>query len=589
MSSTPSMPKSPPYIVDGKTDAERYLEGCLDGSVVACKKIKRLAEIMLPRFHQEYHGFVFSVEAALRPVKFIEHFCRIPSAENMGQPFIMEPYERMIVELAFGFVDAEGHRQFREVLVEIARKNGKTSLLAALNLYMLTSDGEPAAECYNGATNTQQARLCFGSTNDMVKMSPMLRKRIRRGMVQKRGISGLNYDKSNSYLCTISSKSDSLDGLNMHFGVLDELAACKDQGATYRLLTGAMSSRRQPMLFVISTQGKVRNNIWDNRLDVCNKWLSGEMTSDRILPILFEQDDREEVFAGLEEENRWLWKKSNPGLGTVKKESSMLEMVQQAFENRADVPEVLMKQFNIPALEYESFLDYDECINDEPVPFNPNVDRYCCIGFDLASSGDLNAAVALYKRPGDDNFYERTCCWIANEQVNINTKGFKERDAVPYRQWASDGWLNIVEGDKVNQMVIIEWIRSLVDDGLYPMAVAYDSWHVDDWTERELKRLCGETRVHAVPQYAKVLSPLMKEHKIDLRARRIINDSPVTHWARMNVEASVDNNDNYQPRKKNLDPHKKIDPYMAELFAFKAYKLHEEEYTNMVNGEEEEE
>lgn len=956
MSSTSSTPEakqpySPPYIVDGKTDAERYLEGCLDGSIVACKKIKKLAEIMLPRFHSEYHGFVFSEEAALRPVRFIERFCRIPSAENMGMPFIMEPYERMIVELAFGFVDKDGCREFREVLVEIARKNGKccsvdtevatpsgwraigdihvgdlvygqdgqaayviaeseihydkptylitfedgaqvkatddhiwtvqtrgsrrltnyvpksgrrnkasskyreggwyetttqemyddqhflhkradgkgieykyrvpmcqpveypekdlpidpytfgcwigdgssngpeitvgledidhnvdafekrghtwtirhdhdktytlrldgqgsgrrnpfkdalsnlgvlnskhipdiylqgsieqrwellrglmdtdgycskagqceftqkselivdqlielcsslgikaskrskyawcgnepcctvyqaqfftdkshscfnlkrkhdrlkdkladrmtrktiisieripneptkciaidnpshlylvgrqytathnTSLLAALNLYMLTSDNEPAAECYNGATNTQQARLCYGATNDMVKMSPLLKKRIRRGMVQKRGITGLNYDENSSYLCTISSKSDSLDGLNMHFGVLDELAACKDQGATYRLLTGAMSSRRQAMLFSISTQGKVRNNIWDNRLEVCNKWLNGETRSDRILPILFEQDSRQEVFAGLEEENRWLWKKSNPGLGTVKKESSMLEMVQQAFDNRADVPEVLMKQFNIPALEYESFLDYEDCVNDEPVPFDPSVDHYCCIGFDLASSGDLNAAVALYKRPGDDRIFERSCCWIADEQVNINIKGFKERDAVPYRQWASDGWLNIVEGDKVNQMVIIEWIRSLVDDGLYPMAVAYDGWHVDDWTERELKRLCGETRVHTIPQYAKVLSPLMKEHRLDLKARRVINDSPITHWARMNVEVSVDNNDNYMPRKKNLDAHKKIDPYLAELFAFKAYKLHEEEYVNMING-----
>jgi len=950
MPSTPSTPNSPPYIVDGKTDAERYLEGCLDGSVVACKKIKRLAEIMLPRFHEEYHGFHFSVEAALRPVRFIETICRIPSAENMGMPFILEPYERMIVELAFGFVDEDGHRQFREVLVEISRKNGKalsldteiptpngwrtmgdlhvgdvvfgqdgkpsnivaeseifdkpmylvtfedgsqikasgdhvwtvqtkhsrstskrmpgprghigngkryrsdgwyevttqemfddskfvchradgkgveykyrvpmslpaeyperelpidpytfgywlgdgtsskpevtvadcdiqdayqtltslghscdikhcksrtdkividtgvrgengsnsfinalrelgvfgnkhipdiylqgsteqrwellrglmdtdgycsqagqceftqknelivdqlielcsslgikatkrskqaqcngkpcgtvyqaqfwtdkehscfhlkrkhdrlkdklaprmsrktivsiepipnepskciaidnqshlylagrhytathnTSLLAALNLYMLTSDKEPAAECYNGATNTQQARLCWGATNDMIKMSPLLRKRIRRGMVQKRGITGLNYDANGSYLCTISSRSDSLDGLNMHFGVLDELAACRDQGATYRLLTGAMSSRRQPMLFVISTQGKVRNNIFDNRLEVCNRWLNGESRSDRILPILFEQDDRSEVFAGLEEENRWLWKKSNPGLGTVKKESSMVELVQQAFENRADLPEVLMKQFNIPALEYSSFLSYEECVNDEPTPFDPSVDRYCVIGFDLASSGDLNAACALYKRPGDDRYYERSCCWIADEQVNINIKGFKERDAVPYRQWASDGWLHIVEGDKVNQMVIVEWIRSLVDEGLYPMAVAYDAWHVDDWTERELKRLVGESRVHSVPQYAKVLSPLMKEHQLDLRAHRIINSSPITAWARMNVEVTVDNNDNVFPRKKNLDPHKKIDPYMAELFAFKAFRLHEEEYAGMI-------
>lgn len=336
------------------------------------------------------------------------------------------------------------------------------------------------------------------------------------------------------------------------------------------------------MLFIISTQNKVRNNVFDDRLSFCNRVLNGEVSSDRVLAILFEQDSREEVFAGLDEEFRHLWKKSNPGLGTVKKESSMVELVQQAFDNRTDLPEILMKQFNIPALEYESFLTYEECVNTEPVPFDPTIDCYACVGFDLASSGDLNAACAIYKRPGDDRFYERSCCWIADEQVNINIKGFKERDGVPYRQWASNGWLNIVEGDKVNQMVIIEWLRSLVDDGLYPFAVCYDSWHVDDWTERELKRLMGDARVHSVPQYAKVLSPLMKEHKLDLKAGRVINDSPVSHWARMNVEVTYDNNDNVFPRKKNLDPRKKIDPYMAELFAFKAFKTHEEEYLSMI-------
>jgi phage terminase large subunit-like protein len=816
---------SPPYVdEDGKTDAEKYLEGCLDGSIVAGKKIKKLAEMMLPRFHESHHGFVYSPERATRVVEFIERFCRIPSAENMGMPFILEPYERMIVELAFGFVDDEGYRQFREVLVEIARKNGKsistltiiptpsgwrkmgdihvgdkvfgqdgrpstviaeseifdkpmylvtfqdgaevrasedhvwtvrrpggewhdvttadiadeveggveyevplcgpveypeaelevdpyemgvlcaesgaeipeeymtasveqrerlfigivgrcghrvypdiaaylsvctgkgndalmaqvqelasslgiswtladgcpgtmvvythgddgksivsieripnepskciaidnpshlylvgrnytathnTSLLAAINNYMLIADGEPAAECYNGATTVQQAKLCYGSTWEMVRMSPHLKKYIRKGIVQKRGITGLNYDANGSYLCTISSRSDSLDGLNMHLGVLDELAASKTPD-TYRLLTGAMSARRQPLLVSISTNGKIRNGIWDDRLDYANRVLNGDVADDRFLPILFEQDSKDEVFAGLDEEYRYLWEKSNPGLGTVKKVDSMYDLVKRAFDNRADLPEVLMKQFNIPALEYEAFLEYEDCVNPETFELDPEVDRYCVVGFDLSMSGDISSACAMFRRAGDDRVYELTANWITERKMEVNLKGMKGKDGVPYHVWAQEGWLTVVEGDKIDQVVVVDWINSLVDMGLYPIAIGYDKWHVDDWTKRTLSQVAGDKRVHEVPPGAQTMSPLMQEHKIDLRAKRVINPSPVTAWARMNVQASTTNTGDYSPKKKDLDVTKKIDPYMAELYALKAYKLHEEEYLALI-------
>lgn len=571
------MPSTPrPYFdEEGRTDAETYLMGALDGTHVVGATIKALARKMLPRIREGYRRWHFSPEHALRPVRFIETFCRIPSAENMGKPFLLEPYERMIVELAFGFVDDEGYRQFQEVIVEVARKCGKTSLLAALNSYMLTSDGENAAECYNGATTTSQARLCYGATNDMIKMSPQLRKRIRRGMVHKRGISGLNYDAKNSYLCTISSRSDNLDGLNMHFGVLDELAASKDGGATYRLLKGSMGSRKQPMLFIISTNGHVRNGIWDTRIAYAKSWLDGNVDDDRILPILYEMDSREEIY------DEAMWPKANPGLGTVKRWEYLRDAVNTAKQDPSDMPELLTKQFNIPANSYSSFLTYDESVNNEDFELDPNEFPYCVVGFDLADRGDLNAAVALMRRPGDDRIYEKAMFWIAEEQVKINSNSFKERDAVPYHAWASapEHWLDIVEGDKVNQRVILEWMRQeLVDNGIYPYAVCYDSWHVDDYLEHQLQRACGESRVKPVPQNAKALSPLMKEHRLDLRAHRIICPNPIIHWCRSNVQVKTDYNDNVFPRKKELRPQNRIDGYMAELFALAAFKRYEEEY-----------
>lgn len=576
----PSMPSVEPFVYvddEGRSDAERYFMGCLDDTYVVGRRVKKLAEKMLPRIRNGYKQWHFDIDAATRPVRFIEKFCRIPSAKNMGKPFVMAPYERVVVETAFGFIDDDGAREFREVLVEWARKSGKTSLLAALNIYMLTSDGEGGAEVYNGATSESQARLCYGATNSMIEMSPQLKKRIRRGMVQKRGISGLNYDKTLSYLCTISSNSKKLDGLNTSFAVLDELAACEDGGATYDLLTESMSSRKSPMLFIISTENYVRENIWDERKKYAYGWLDDKIEDDTFLPFLYELDSRDEVW------DERMWPKASPGLGITKDWDYLRNRVSKAQQSPARMPSLLTKEFNLPSNSYASFLSYEECVNHETYTFDATEFRYGIVGFDLADRGDLNAAVMMCMKPDDDHIYERAMFWIAEDQVEINSNSFKERDGVPYHQWAADGWIRIVPGNKVNQMVVIEWLRELVDEGVYPFAVGYDRWHVDDHTELELQRLVGETRARPVEQYAKVISPLMKEHRLDLRAKRIIdNDNPVLEWCRSNVNARADNNDNYFPQKKGLRPQNRIDGYMAELCAYGALKRNEEEYMQAI-------
>jgi len=576
----PSMPSVEPFVYvddEGRSDAERYFMGCLDDTYVVGRRVKKLAEKMLPRIRDGYKQWHFDIDAATRPVRFIEKFCRIPSAKNMGKPFVMAPYERVVVETAFGFIDDDGAREFREVLVEWARKSGKTSLLAALNIYMLTSDGEGGAEVYNGATSESQARLCYGATNSMIEMSPQLKKRIRRGMVQKRGISGLNYDKTLSYLCTISSNSKKLDGLNTSFAVLDELAACEDGGATYDLLTESMSSRKSPMLFIISTENYVRENIWDERKKYAYGWLDDKIEDDTFLPFLYELDSRDEVW------DERMWPKASPGLGITKDWDYLRNRVSKAQQSPARMPSLLTKEFNLPSNSYASFLSYEECVNRETYTFDATEFRYGIVGFDLADRGDLNAAVMMCMKPDDDHIYERAMFWIAEDQVEINSNSFKERDGVPYHQWAADGWIRIVPGNKVNQMVVIEWLRELVDEGVYPFAVGYDKWHVDDHTELELQRLVGETRARPVEQYAKVISPLMKEHRLDLRAKRIIdNDNPVLEWCRSNVNARADNNDNYFPQKKGLRPQNRIDGYMAELCAYGALKRNEEEYMQAI-------
>jgi phage terminase large subunit-like protein len=834
MSSTLSTPNSPPYIVDGKTDAERYLEDCLDNKIIVCDKVKKFADIMLPRINDGYKQWHLDVDAALRPVSFLERFCRIPSGKKSSQPFVLEAYERMPVELAFGFVDDDGNRQIKEVFIQWARKCGKalsldtdiptpdgwrtmrdihqgdfvfgidgkpsrvlvesevfhkpmylvtfsdhatikascdhvwtvrtggrsfdvtteelsrlvesgyvsvpicnpveyerdakenlslfdihalilsgrplpedmltsnmrtrgnlvyvfveiygielrgriapsepydlsgvpesqvwqlveiassmgtlatasvdgyktyhvtilpfasakqvisvtaipdepskciaidnpshlylagrqytathnTSLLAGLNLYMLTSDSnERLKECYNAASSEAQARLCYGATDAMVKMSPMLAKRIRRGMVQKRGVSGLNYDATNSYLCTISSNGKKLDGLNTFFAVYDELAICEDGGMIYDLITESMAGEHQttPQLWIISTENYVRDNIFDERKNYAIGWLDGKIEDDTLLPLIYELDSRDEIY----DERAWV--KASPGLGITKSYTYLRERLSKALQSPARMPSLLCKEFNLRANAYSSFLDIKYCVNDTQIDFDEiGVPSYVCVGFDLASRNDLCSCVVRWRVPGDDRIYEIAKFWVASEQMNMGTDA-RQKDRVPYLTWASQGqpmsgtlwhYVDIVEGDRVNQSVVIDFLRELVDAGMYPFCVAYDPWHVDDYTERTLRRLVGENRVYPVPQTARVISPLMRKHELDLKAQKVICPNPCLHHSRSSVQARVDNNDNVFPQKKDLQSHQKIDGFMAELFALGAEEKFFETYTAAIGWEQ---
>ena len=568
---------------NGKTDAELYLQGIADGKIIACRHMRKLAEIILPRFNEEYHGFYYDRKKAIRPVAWIERYCCFPEGEKMGQPFVLEQYERAAIEIAFGFVNKDGYRQYRQVLMMLGRKNGKTSLLAAIMLYMLTSDSpqELGAEVYCCATSESQSRKCFGAADAMRMKSPALEKRLRRGKVQKRGVSGLNYDKTGSFLVPLAANLGKLDGLSASAVVYDELAAATDNGALLDLLEESTSARKQSLTWIISTENYVRENIWDERISYAEGWLAGEIHDDTFLPLLYTLDAKSEIY----EES--CWPKANPGLLCgVKDWQYLRDRVNRAKQSPRSMPSLLIKEFNLRANSASSFLTREECHNPEKFTFNPETDRYGIVGFDLAKSGDLNAAVCMFMRPGDERIYEIPHFWIAEEQIKINgAKDFKERDGVPYSLWAQspDNFFTIVEGDKVNQQVIIDWIQELASMGIYTRYVGYDSWHVDDWTQRMLADMVGKDNFEEIPQSAKVLSPAMVEHQVDLRAKRIINPCPATEWCRSNVQSKPqDANGNWFPQKKDLKPNRRIDGYMAELFAYIELKKHWDDYLQLI-------
>ena len=805
----------------GRTDAELYLQGALDGEFVSGEKIKKLAEKYLPRIRNGYKQWHFDVEAATMPVEFIERFCMIPSGK-LGVPFVLEPYERMIVELIFGFVDDNGVRQHQYALIEMARKNGKalsldteiptpsgwrtmrdihpgdyvfgqdgkpskvlveseifdkpmylvtfedgstikasadhlwtvcdehglskrdlyteemhemlfyggryyvpvcqkpieyhttdkstsvgkfyddgfvhsfgffypdksecdairfasvekrrayihgltdgarhnglmcpmcdnmgfaefvaevassislvasvaktprldswcvtiekkpaksivsierisnepskciaidneshlylagrqytathnTSLGAGLELHMAVADGEGAPQIYNAATSKAQASLAYGAVWRMVRQSPKLSKHLRKGTVAERAENGIICDGNMAFIIPLSKQTDHLDGLDVHFALMDEMAAMEDR-AIFDLVKQGMGAREQPLMVAITTQGFVRDNIWDHERDYAVRWLDGSVDDDRFLGILFEQDDRSEIW------DERMWPKSNPGLGSVKKVEYLRSQVIKAKNDSSYMPTLLTKDFNLPANQASAYLTFDEAVNDELFEFDPKVFRYCVVGIDAADTLDLNAATALFMRPGDERIYRRSMYWISEEQAKVNSNRQRGRDGVPYQEWAARGLIRVVEGNKVDKRVFLDWIQELADEGMYTYAVGYDPWHMDDTTLREMKMMVGEKRVEVVRQGTQTLSQPMKQLKADLRDNRIVNNhNPIDEWCNMNVSAKIDVNDNVQPVKK-AGASTRIDGFMALLDAYIALQRHYEDYRMSVGG-----
>ena len=555
-------------------EAKRYCEDVLDGRIVACDKIKKLCSAMLPRYDGGYKCWHYDVDLATRPVRFIERFCCLPEGKP-GTHFTLEPFQMFALETVFGFVDENDFRQFQELLLVVARKSGKTSLMAGLNLYMLTKDGEMAPQCYSAATSKDQASLLYGSTLRMLAQSPQLSRRIRKGTVTSRSQDGLICDFNQGYFTPLSSQTRHLDGLNVHYAVIDEVAAITNRDI-YDLLKQATPSRDQPLIVEITTNGFERDNFFDDQYDYASRILDGKAVDDTFLPIIYELDERTEWT----DESKWI--KANPGLGTIKKVEALRGYVNKAKQDPSFLPTVLTKDFNLPENKASAWLRYDEAVNRETFDIKEMGFRYCIIGYDASDTIDLTAAQALMMRPGDDHIYETSMYWIPEAQLEKHRKSGlrKNRDNVPYDKWIDMGLLQTVPGNTIDHRVVFEWMQWLRDElDIYPFAMGYDPWHLqDDSWKDSARQFVGKKRCEEVRFGPQTLSIPMKQIRSDYEHHRFVdNDNPINQWCRMNVGVVTDTNDNIKPVKAN-GPGGRIDGWAAEIAAYVCLNRHLEDY-----------
>lgn len=548
------------------TYLEEYALKILDGKIVACEKLKKQYEKLLNDLHNQGRWH-FDEALATRPIDFIEKFCK-QSQGDIGKPLKLELFQKALLQAAYGFVDDNDLRRYQEVLNIVARKNGKTTLLSAIQIYMLVADKEGAPECYQIATAKDQAMKGFVECCNMIKQSTAIGKHVRKRQ------SDLYCDVNMGFIKALASNTNSLDGLNGHCIVIDELAAIKNRDI-YDLMKQSLSARRQPMLWCITTNGFVRDSIYDSQYDYASGVIDGTIKDDRFLPIIYELDDRKEWT------NPEMWVKANPGLGTIKDDEFLTNCVEKAKSDDTFRPTVIVKDFNKPENAEAAWLSWEELENKEPIPEDMKF-RYAIGGFDAADSVDLNAAKLIGMRPDDPKIYVRSMYWIPESKLEMS-KNRNNPDNVPYEIWASRGLIRVVPGNKVLKRVFLDWFLEMKDqEDIYPLYIGYDPWHIDDSLLSQFYNEFGKSCMIPVRQGVVTLSAPMKDLKADFSAKNIVyGDNPIDKWCLANTYVKTDVNGNIQPHKGH-SVNKRIDGTAALLDAYVVLQDKKEEYLSLI-------
>ena len=321
-----------------------YWEEIQSGREVVSRKIRRTYQKLV--YDIEHPGkWHYSCARGKHIIEFAENYCRHSKGKFGGQPVRLELWEKAMLAAIFGFVDEQGLRKYREAILIVGKKNGKSLIASIIGLYMQTADGEAGPEIYAVATKRDQAKIIWLEAKKMVRKSPVLKKRIDTLVAELRS------DYNDGTFKPLASDSDTLDGLNVHCGLMDEIHQWKSGKALYDIIADGVSAREQPLILITSTAGTIREDIYDQKYDEASMVINGYFTKDgytdeRLIAFIYELDSRKEWT------DEQCWRKANPGLGTIKNLTTLRDKVHKAMRNPSQVKNLVCKEFNIP----ETFL-----------------------------------------------------------------------------------------------------------------------------------------------------------------------------------------------------------------------------------------
>ena len=547
-----------------------YWEEIESGRVKVSSKVYRTYRKVVHDIHNPDEYF-YSPKRGNHILEFAENYCRHSKGKFGGKPVRLELWEKAHLATVFGFVDIDGNRKYRESVLIVGKKNGKSLLASIVGLYMLTADGEMGPEVYAVATKKDQSKIIWLESKRMVKKSPSLIKRVKPLVAE------LDTDFNDGVFKPLASDSDTLDGLNVHCVLMDEIHQWKQGKALYDIMADGVSAREQPLVYITSTAGTIREDIYDQKYDEAEMVINGYDDPDgykdeHFIAFIYELDNRKEWT------DETCWEKANPGLGTIKNWQTLKDKVEKAKKNPLLVKNLLCKEFNIRETSSEAWLTFEQANNTENFDLKKLKPRYGIGGVDLSSTTDLTAAKVLFKVPNDERIYVLSMYWMPEDLVE---KRILE-DKIPYDIWIEKGYVRTCKGNKISYRDVKAWFVEVQEqDDIYLSMIGYDSWSAAYFVE-DMQDYFGKTAMVPVIQGKKTLSQPMKCLGADLENNLIIyNNNPVDKWCLCNTAVDIDRNDNIQPIKTSK-PRRRIDGTAALLDAYVVLQNNINEYMSLI-------
>lgn len=549
-----------------------YWEKIKTGQVTVCRKTRLWYKYLARCIDHPTKEMHYDAKRGNHILEFAESFCCVSSGKGAGKPVVLELWEKAHLAAVFGFVDDAGNRVCRESILIVGKKNGKSLLASVVGLYMLLADGEKGPQVYSAATKRDQAKIIWTESTRMVKKSPAL---LKRAKCRVGDISSEEYN--NGTFKPLASDSDSLDGLNIHCALLDEIHQWKAGKALYDILADGVSARTQPLIYVTSTAGTIREDIYDQKYDESERIINGlydpaGYKDIHVFPFIYELDERKEWT------DERAWYKANPNLGVTKKLSYLKSKVAKALSDATQVKNLVCKEFNIRETSSEAWLTFEQLDNQAKFDIKALKPRYGIAGCDLSSTTDLTCATIIFRVPGDDHIYVLQMYWLPEDLLEKRVR----EDKIPYDLWESQGLLRTCPGNKVHYKYIVQWYLEVQNEmDIYLYKGGYDSWSASYFVE-DMENTFGKNVMEPVIQGKKTLSAPMKSLGADLEKKLIVyNNNPILKWCLGNTSVDVDKNDNIQPCKGNVGT-RRIDGLASLLDAYVAYENNLEDYLSVI-------
>ena len=539
--------------------ARQYAEQVVAGEILACKWVKAACQRQLNdlvlyrgknspyRFNPKLvdrHGRVFYPADNLCAL-----IAQLPHVKGplAGKFITLEPWQVFILSTVFGWVNPDGKRRFRRSYIEVPRGNAKSTLSSAVALYMLAADREGGAEVYSLATTRDQARIVFGDAQTMARRSPGFRNRFSVNV----GAHNMNVLASGSKFEALSAEGSTLDGLNIHFGCVDELHAHKTR-TVYDVVETGTGKRDNSLLWVITTAGSNRAGICYEVRTFVTKLLDG----------VFQDDTQFGIIYGLDDGDDWTSEealiKANPNWGISVRPEVLLPLQAKAMQLPSAVNNFKTKHLNEWVNADTAWMDmraWDACA-DATFDIESFVGQPCWIGLDLASKTDIAALLVLFNHPEISDAFVAFGKYYLPEDT-VNGAGNSQ-----YGGWMHSGRLIVTPGNVID----FGWIEAdLLDlaSRFEIQAVAFDPFQATQLSTRLLSE--GLPMIEVRPTVLNFSEPMKTLEALVLQKKLVHDGDPVLAWMASNVVAHTDVKDNIYPRKERAE--NKIDGIVALIMA----------------------